>query len=216
MREARPPIPRAREGGPRRPELRAAAGPSARRGAPVAGRDGLQRRRSRAREARGRAATGGHYVPGAGRDPPPADPHSGTAMRESRPGSRAGCASRTKAGRRGRSWGLRASDPVSPGRATAAGNFATFAEGDIGYSASCCTQFQIAPGWAGGGKGGGTLLALQDSGRQPAPPCRAGGGARPGLGQGPRRIRVTEGEVKEVSQIAEAPGILTGCAPRSR
>lgn len=150
MREARPPIPRAREGGPRRPELRAAAGPSARRGAPVAGRDGLQRRRSRAREARGRAATGGHYVPGAGRDPPPADPHSGTAMRESRPGSRAGCASRTKAGRRGRSWGLRASDPVSPGRATAAGNFATFAEGDIGYSASCCTQFQIAPGWAGG------------------------------------------------------------------
>lgn len=213
MREAGPPIPRAREGGPRRPELRAAAGPSVRRGAPVAELDGLRRRRSLAREAGSGPATGGHNVPRAERDPPPATPHAGIAMRESRPGSRAGCASRTKAGRRGRSWGLRAGDPASPRRATQVVNYATFAERDTGNSASCCTQFLTAQvGRAERGEGDTAGSSGQWA---TASSKEAGGGARPVLGQGPARIRATEGGVKEVSPIAEASRVLAGSAPRS-
>ncbi|XP_032951604.1 cyclin-J-like protein [Rhinolophus ferrumequinum] len=67
MREARPPIPLAREGGPRRPrDCEPLRDPSARRGAAAPGRAGLRRRPSRAwsagREAAG-SALGGAWRP---------------------------------------------------------------------------------------------------------------------------------------------------------
>lgn len=65
-------------------------------------------------------------------------------------------------------------------------------------------------------RGEGTLLSFQDSRRPPAPQSGAGGGARPGRGQGRARIRVTEGGVGKVSPAAEAPCVLVGCAQRSR
>lgn len=150
MREARPPIPLAREGGPRRPrDCERRRDPSARRGAAAPGRAVLWRRPSRAWSA-GREGPAACWHPRArrlspGRGPAPAAPHARRGMRESRPGWRAGCGSRTKARRRGRSWGLRAGGRCrspSLGRASGVGNFlCNFCKREDN-SASCCT----APG----------------------------------------------------------------------
>lgn len=153
MREARPPIPPAREEGPRRPRsCEPRRDPSARRGAAVAGA-------SRATEAAVKSverpalgpirvqAPQGTASSALGRGGlAPAAPHARRGMREFRPGWRAGCGSRTKAGRRGRSWGRRAGGRcLSPGlwRASEVGNFlCNFCKREDKNSASCCT----APG----------------------------------------------------------------------
>lgn len=122
MREARPPIPLAREGGPRRPrDCEPLRDPSARRGAAAPGRAGLRRRPSGAWSA-GREGPPAPLWEGLGARSPPRR----RGMREFRPGPRAGCGSRTKAGRRGRSWGRRAGGRCrspSLGRASGVGNF---------------------------------------------------------------------------------------------
>lgn len=155
MRRARPPIPPAREGGPRRPEL-PPRDLSAHRGA--AGRAGLRRRRPR--QSAGRRGEG----PTADRHPRARRLARGGArrpqsprrerMRECGPGSRAGCGSRTKAGRRGRSWGRRAGGRRrSPRlvRASGAGNFLC----DFGRDQNPAELLhsEIAAGAAGTGEG---------------------------------------------------------------
>lgn len=148
MREARPPIPPAKEGGPRRPGgCEPRRDPSAHRGAAAAG---VSRAAEAAVESLERPAPGapslagtrGHSRLGPEKGPAPAAPHLRRGMREFRPGWRAGCGSRTKAGRRGRSWGRRAGGRCrSPGlwRASGVCNFlCNFCKKEDKNSASCC------------------------------------------------------------------------------
>ena len=145
---ARGPAPNSpREGGrpPAAQRLRAAAGPER-----TQGRGGGRGEQAAAVESLERPAPGapslagtrGHSRLGPGKGPAPAAPHLRRGMREFRPGWRAGCGSRTKAGRRGRSWGRRAGGLCrSPGlwRASGVCNFlCNFCKKEDKNSASCC------------------------------------------------------------------------------
>ena len=78
----------------------------------------------------------------------PAAPDARRGMSEFRPGSRAGCGSRTKAGRRGRSWDgelVAFAGAPAPGELTESATFsATFAKGKIKIL-QVVAQLQVFP-----------------------------------------------------------------------